>query len=283
MPANINDKITKTFDTVNPNVAKVTADRAPGSTTLQANNLAGWTEVTAEHFSTYRVDAQNKLIEGSQTDWKGIVNKATNTITNLTRVGGAEDSGSLVNDIIQAGPTAKWADDLADGILVTHNADGTLKNKVAALTKINGGSTAGLLKSDASGNVTVGKATSGDLDYATLAFGNDSTTEVNTGFTTHDGKIKYKRTFTGTITASANNANLLIIAAPALGITNILDYNGWFNIGNTNFTQAIPAPQLYGRGGGISKNASNEVRLETFSDVARTNAPFAVTLVYTKD
>lgn len=178
MAANINDKITKTFDTVNPNVAKVTADRAPGSTTLQANNLAGWTEVTAEHFSTYRVDAQNKLIEGSQTDWKGIVNKATNTITNLTRIGGAEDSGSLVNDIIQAGPTAKWADDLADGILVTHNADGTLKNKVVALTNINGSYTAGLLKSDASGNVTVGKATSDDLDYATSVDAN--------GWTVHD-------------------------------------------------------------------------------------------------
>lgn len=176
--------------------------------------------------------------------------------------------------------------------LATSDDDGSVKLAATSLlkeftntdpvVKSGGAYKAGLLKSDASGNVTVGKATSDDLDYATLAFGNDSTTEVNTGFTTHNGKIKYKRTFTGTITASANNANLLIIAAPALGITNILDYTGWFNIGSTNFTQAIPAPQLYGRGGGISKNSSNEVRLETISDMARTNAAYEVTLVYTK-
>ena len=125
---------------------------------------------------------------------------------------------------------------------------------------------------------------SSKIDYATLAFGNDSTTEVNTGFTTHDGKIKYKRTFTGTITASANVAPQTIIAPASLGITGVVGYSGYFNIGQTNFFQMVPSPQLpgIGRGGGVSKNASNEVRLETVSDMARTNAAYVVTLVYTK-
>ena len=124
MAANINDKFSKVSTGVRPKTTAVAGVRAPSGTTLTCDDLTGWTTDTAVHFVTYKADAQGKVVAGSQTDFKGIV--SGNSIINLTITGG-NDNGNAVGDIVQALPTAAYAKDLADGLLVAHNQDGSLK------------------------------------------------------------------------------------------------------------------------------------------------------------
>ena len=125
--ASISDKITKVKDGSNPNVARVVTPRPANSDTLSVDSLTGWTEDTAVHFMTYRVDSTGKAVPGSQRDWKGMANKATGQIISLQIQNNAIDDGNLVGDIVQAGPTAGWAQDLAEAMLESHNSDGSLK------------------------------------------------------------------------------------------------------------------------------------------------------------
>lgn len=125
--ASISDKITKVKDGSNPNVARVVTPRPANSDTLSVDSLTGWTEDTAVHFMTYRVDSTGKVVQGSQRDWKGMANKATGQIISLQIQNNAIDDGNLVGDIVQAGPTAGWAQDLAEAMLESHNSDGSLK------------------------------------------------------------------------------------------------------------------------------------------------------------
>lgn len=135
--AAITDKITKTMDGQNPNTTFVSNERNQGSTELQARNLDGWPEATAVHFTTYRVDAQGDVVEGTQTDWKGIVNRRTNTIVNLVAVDGSVDKGNSTGDVIEAMPTAAWANDLADALLSIHTTEGSLKDGVVPYAALN--------------------------------------------------------------------------------------------------------------------------------------------------
>ena len=125
--ASISDKITKVKDGSNPNVARVVTPRPANSDTLSVDSLTGWSEDTAMHFMTYRVDSTGKVVPGSQRDWKGMANKATGQIISLEIQNNAIDDGNLVGDIVQAGPTASWAQDLAEAMLESHNSDGSLK------------------------------------------------------------------------------------------------------------------------------------------------------------
>ena len=125
--ASVSDKITKVKDGSNPNVARVVTPRPANSDTLSVDSLTGWTEDTAVHFMTYRVDSTGKVVPGSQKDWKGMANKATGQIISLQIQNNAIDDGNLVGDIVQAGPTAGWAQDLAEAMLESHNSDGSLK------------------------------------------------------------------------------------------------------------------------------------------------------------
>lgn len=125
--ASVSDKITKVKDGSNPNVARVVTPRPANSDTLSVDSLTGWSEDTAMHFMTYRVDSTGKVVPGSQRDWKGMANKATGQIISLQIQNNAIDDGNLVGDIVQAGPTASWAQDLAEAILESHNSDGSLK------------------------------------------------------------------------------------------------------------------------------------------------------------
>ena len=124
MEASIEDKITKTFDTVNPEVTRVAIYREPLSNVLYADNLAGWPTLTSVHFSTYKVDSNDKEVEGSQIDWKGIVDEENNVIRSLTWQAGAEDGGNEAGDVIEMNPTASWANDMAEGFLAEHTTKG---------------------------------------------------------------------------------------------------------------------------------------------------------------
>lgn len=193
MAAGINDKFKRTFNSDNPNVTFVTTSRSGGATTLICDNLTGWPTDTAVDFITYQLDTDGEtVVAGSQRDWKGIV--STNTITNLTLIAGGSDAGNQVNDIVEMTPTGNWANDLIEGILVSHNQDGTLKNDTVTTAKIDDEAvTTAKIDDEAvttakidDGAVTIGKidTTSFSSDSASVATDQSTTSSSYTDLST---------------------------------------------------------------------------------------------------
>lgn len=201
--ASISDKITKTMDGQTPNTTTVSTQRVAGATELQARNLDGWPEDTAVHFTTYRVDSQGEVVDGSEADWMGVVNRNANTIANLTRTDGAPDQGNAVDDVIEPMPTAAWANNLAEGLLECHTTEGKLKEKTVALNNINGGPSAGVLKVDDSGTVTSGKIKASNIDLTSL---NKYSTEERVIGQWIDGRPIYRKLITGTVNLGQNSS-----------------------------------------------------------------------------
>lgn len=120
----IGDKFKKTFNAANPTTTVVASPRTAGATTLACDNLTGWPDDTPVDFVTYRLDTDGETpLAGTQIDWEGIV--SGNNITSLTRKAGATDTGNAQNDVVEAMPTATWANDLITGILEEHTQTGT--------------------------------------------------------------------------------------------------------------------------------------------------------------
>lgn len=138
--AAITDKFNKAANGTGayPSVASITANREQGGSVLSCDDLAGWATDTPVHFSTFRLMADRTVDTSTQSDWKGIVNG--NTITQMTRIAGAADSGHLVGDKVELNPTIGWLDDLITGILKSHNQDGSLKDGVVQTKNIVDGS-----------------------------------------------------------------------------------------------------------------------------------------------
>lgn len=137
--AAITDKFSKVSDGtgVYPSVASVTAPRETSGETLSCDDLSGWPKDSLAFFSTFRLKADGTIDTSSQTDWKGIVKD--NTITQMTRLAGAEDSGHLVGDRVMQNGTIGYIDSLVEGLLKIHNPDGTLKNDVIQTSNIANG------------------------------------------------------------------------------------------------------------------------------------------------
>lgn len=137
MAATINDKITKTSNGSRPLATTVSTSRNSGNTTLACASLVGWPTTTAVHFVTYKAevgsDGKLKVVPGSQSDWKGIA--SGNDIINLTLTGGT-DNGNAVGDYVEMLPTAQWGTDLAEGLLVSLDQDGTLKPNTVGAAQI---------------------------------------------------------------------------------------------------------------------------------------------------
>ena len=200
--ASISDKITKVKDGSNPNVARVVTPRPANSDTLSVDSLTGWTEDTAVHFMTYRVDSTGKAVPGSQRDWKGMANKATGQIISLQIQNNAIDDGNLVGDIVQAGPTASWAQDLAEAMLESHNSDGSLKKGAVGAESIAKDSiTKDALKD---GSITADK-----IDFTTMPDNKYKTTEQDTGQKWIDGRPIYRKVVRGTVNLAGNRTGLL--------------------------------------------------------------------------
>lgn len=127
MAASINDKFTEATNGSRPVATTLTAilpsGASPGTATCGA--LTGWPTATAVHFIIYTIDVNGRKVSGSQTDWKGIVSGLT--ITNLTLKAGT-NNGYSIGAVVEAAPTAAWADDVTEGIAVQHNQDGTHKS-----------------------------------------------------------------------------------------------------------------------------------------------------------
>ena len=201
--ASISDKITKVKDGSNPNVARVVTPRPANSDTLSVDSLTGWTEDTAMHFMTYRVDSTGKVVPGSQRDWKGMANKATGQIISLQIQNNAIDDGNLVGDIVQAGPTASWAQDLAEAMLESHKTDGSLKKGAVGAENIAKDSiTAESIKEK---SITADK-----IDFTTMPDNKYKTTEQDTGQKWIDGRPIYRKVVRGTVnmTGGFNTSNL---------------------------------------------------------------------------
>lgn len=146
MSANITDKFGRASSPTDyaPATTVKTA-RTPGESVLAGYDLSKFDDDTPAFFITYKktTDPQDplKVIITNQTAWKGIVNKDTNTFTNLQLAPGYVDVGQSQNDYIEAIPTSFWANSLVDGLLVSHNPDGTLKLNQAMVQAINDATT----------------------------------------------------------------------------------------------------------------------------------------------
>ena len=142
-----------------PAVATVTAARSTGGSTLSCDDLSTWATDTPVHFSTFKVNADGTIDTATQTDWKGIVNG--NTITDMTRLAGAADSGNASGDRVELNPTVGWLDDLITGILVSHKQNGALKDSVVTESTIATGAVTNTKLGD--GSVTSAKVATGAI------------------------------------------------------------------------------------------------------------------------
>ena len=162
MSANISDYFNKASNMNGsyPPVATVTSARAVGGATLSCDDLGGWATDTPVHFSTFKVSADGTIDTTTQTDWKGIV--VGNTITEMTRLAGAADSGNASGDKVELNPTIGWLDDLVTGLLVSHKQNGALKDSVVTESTIATGAVT---------NSKIGSAAvkSSNVDWSTMA------------------------------------------------------------------------------------------------------------------
>ena len=187
MSANISDYFNKASNMNGsyPPVATVTSARAVGGATLSCDDLGGWATDTPVHFSTFKVSADGTIDTTTQTDWKGIV--VGNTITEMTRLAGAADSGNASGDKVELNPTIGWLDDLVTGLLVSHKQNGALKDSVVTESTIATGAVT---------NSKIGSAAvkSSNVDWSTMDFANYRDVEQDTGFTWLNGEKIYKKT-----------------------------------------------------------------------------------------
>lgn len=110
-----------------------------------------------------------------------------------------------------------------------------------------------------------------------------STSEKATGFLWVDGKVIYKRTFTGTISQAAATRNTVTLIAS--GIDKVLKYEGYYDEGGglivTLGSQRMATDGTV-NGSDTVLNNGGAVAFLTKSAATRTNAPYAVTVFYTK-
>lgn len=166
-----------------PAVATVTAARSTGGSTLSCDDLSSWATDTPVHFSTFKVNTDGTIDTSTQTDWKGIVNG--NTITDMTRLAGAADSGNASGDRVELNPTIGWLDDLITGILVSHKQNGALKDNAVTESSIATGAVTNTKLGD--GSVTSAKIGTGAISsYDKI--GDDVIQARNIDFSTFSGK-----------------------------------------------------------------------------------------------
>lgn len=258
MTASQNDKVRGNYNSANPVTTYVTTIRTAGATTLICNNLTGWNTANKIDFVTYQLNSAGDGPEpGTQIDWTGIVSGST--ITNLARVGGATDTGNAVNDIVEAMPTAKWGQDLADAINEEHGITDGYHSK--ALKDSNGNEwLAPNATSSAVNHLQLSNAATG-TNPTLAAIGDDS----NVGLT-----LKAKGTGEILITdGSGNEISLFDYVASAVNYMGIVPSA----TGNPVALQALGDDsnidlELTPKGTGrITKNGNN---VDTWEEIGRT-------------
>jgi hypothetical protein len=130
----ITDKFMHASSGTRPEPTTLTGSKAVGASTLTADDLTGWATDTPTPFVLYQIDGSGNEVDGTRSDWVGIV--SGNTITQLTLTAGTDDIYPAGSAVIAA-PTAEWGDRVVDGLLVTHNQDGSLKDNIVTTAKVN--------------------------------------------------------------------------------------------------------------------------------------------------
>lgn len=123
MAASITDKFNKVISgTTRPVATTLASQKTSGATSASVVATTGWETTTAVHGIMYRVDASNVKVPGSQIDWKGTISGTT--INDFTVTAGSDDTYE-VGTVVELSPTAAWGDDMATGLVVEHNQNGT--------------------------------------------------------------------------------------------------------------------------------------------------------------
>ena len=102
--------------------------RSTGELIIEAEDLTKWSRTTPVYFATFKADesSPNGIMEGSQTNWKGIVNPDNNSIHSLIADTDTPDQGNDIGDYILVLPTARQFNDLHEALSRSFNPDGSL-------------------------------------------------------------------------------------------------------------------------------------------------------------
>lgn len=196
-----------------PAVATVTAARSTGGSILSCDDLSSWTTDTPVHFSTFKVNTDGSIGTATQTDWKGIVNG--NTITDMTRLAGAADSGNASGDRVELNPTVGWLDDLITGILVSHKQNGALKDNAVTESSIATGAVTNTKLSD--GSVTSAKIATGAISsYDKI--GDDVIQARNIDSASLPGKTFTSQSFSSTKSVGSTWTDFNTYTVPSTGL-----------------------------------------------------------------
>ena len=153
--------------------ATVANARVISSTTLQVDATTNW---PSKFIATVGdVDGAGVFVPATVTVFNGILSGGNIEITSFAP--GYTDLGNAPGQIVVLKPTTAWSNEIANTLGVAHNDNGSLKANSVTSTAL------------ADRAVTADK-----IDFTTLAFGNYSTSEVDTGFKWIDGKTIYKKT-----------------------------------------------------------------------------------------
>lgn len=140
MAASTNDKVTQASSGSRPVPTTLSAQKGIGAASISCGALTGWATATKVHFMIYNIDTSGAKVAGSQTDWSGIVSGTS--ITTLVLKAGT-DAVYGIGAVVEAGPTAAWADDLYTAITKDHDSQGrhvqltdTNNVKVVGLTPV---------------------------------------------------------------------------------------------------------------------------------------------------
>ena len=112
--------------------------RSPGELIIEAEDLTNWSRTTPVYFATFKADesSPNGIMEGSQTNWKGIVNPDNNSIHSLIADTDTPDQGNDIGDYILVLPTARQFNDLHEALSRSFNPDGSLIDGAVTASKI---------------------------------------------------------------------------------------------------------------------------------------------------
>jgi len=238
-------------------LAHVSAVRTAGSTVLELDNIDNWN--TKCVIVTGTPNANGFIDTAGMTVMYGHITAGDFIIDGFAP--GYTDNGNTTTEVAIVKMTTNWADELVDIISTIHNDDGTLKNSIVTLAKLNGGTTAGVLTTDASGVVSTK--------------GNYSTSEVATNTTWIDGKMIYEKTVA---IGALPNAASKSVAHNIVTIDRVIDmfgraYNGTIDV-PLPFAATVSASTMQ-----INRNGAN---LDIITGIDRSAFAGHITLRYTK-
>lgn len=206
----ITDKFHKASNGTRAEATTLTAQKALAASSITVAALNGWATDTPVDFQLYNTDTSNNIIPGSQSDWTGIVSGTT--ITQIQLTGGSDDIYPI-GAIVVCLPTANWADSLVEGILISHDQDGTLKAGAVDNTAALADSVVTSAKI-VDGTIVTADLANASITSSKLSLGALSAT-IATGQTTTSGTYTDLATVGPTVTATigTNGLALLIIGA----------------------------------------------------------------------